>query len=58
MEWWSIGAMGGHRIARGGENQLIGLIALLRLVCDTAAFRGKGGLKTGSGPENGATFPT
>jgi len=48
--------MGGHRIARGDQYQLIGLIVLLRLVFDTAALRGKGGVKTGSRWENGATF--
>jgi len=31
--------MGGHRIARGDEYQLIGLIVLLLLVFDTAALR-------------------
>jgi len=55
MEWWSMGVMGGHRIVRRGEYQLIRLLALLRLVFDTA-LRGKGGLKTGSRWENGAAF--
>ena len=32
MDLWSVGVMRGHGIARGGEYQLIGLIALLRLV--------------------------
>jgi len=40
MEWWSMGVMGGHRIVRRGEYQLIRLLALLRLVFDTA-LRGK-----------------
>ena len=58
-----MGVMGGHRIVRGGEYQLIGLIALLRLVFDTAALRGKSGARLVyqvppfQGAENGDGLP-